>query len=58
MSLGPPDASLDPERAENFEDVSPSRGMLPDSTNDATDGETIRRQRSATQHANGLMSRP
>lgn len=57
MSLGPPGASLNPEQAENFEDVSPSRGMLPDSTNNAIDGETIRCQRSATQ-ANCLTGHP
>lgn len=48
MSLGPPGGSLDPEQVENFEDVSPSRGMLPDSTNNLVDGKTVRRQRSAT----------
>ena len=51
MSLGPPGLRLEPEQTENFEDVSPSRGELPDWTNRVLDGETIRRQRSAAQHA-------
>jgi len=46
MSLGPVGASLNPEQAENFEDVGNEYKLARYGTDTQTDGEAIRRQRS------------
>ena len=51
MSLGPAGASLNPEHTENFEDVCSYILALQDSSYLELDGEAVRRQRSAFQHA-------
>ena len=45
MSLGPTGASLDPEQAENFEDVCHDHSDADKSANIAIDGEAICSQR-------------
>ena len=47
MSLGPAGASLNPEQADNLEDVRPPDPMLSVLANEAPVGKAIRRQRSA-----------
>ena len=47
MSLGPAGASLNPEEAENFEDVSGIMSISGLDADGSKDGETICRQRSA-----------